>query len=505
MDCTIIPETQHQMFEYLKSINCCLSCCTRFIGTESSEYFRNLMSDSKLLNDTLKDANASDNVPCIVCLGILQHDIQQQTLKQIIDSVNSSGFDSPTFTCNLSIPASLNLRERYIYISLTQKFNLSKDQLCYLKLRTQNIKEVWKMQMLSAVEAGILKQQISGAIPSLFSIDITYDHANDQEDCQKFTESYIKNVESKNSKHRNNIYSRNNIEKLLNNIEDDEFMKYFSLSSGHVTIGKISCFHRGIFIGGRYKKLSRHLSQTPWYINGEKKMETSVQDLLCNHIVKYTNSDTLKFLSSGREDVDVRTINRGRPFAVELINPKVTIITAEKLAEIVNEINASTKLVEITSGLKFLCSGDLQKLKEGENIKTKCYRALCILRHKSKDDINLEQLSNMKNIKIIQKTPIRVLHRRPLTPRTRLLREMRARWLTIEEIKTARELFSESRIDHNLLNHLFVFDIKTQAGTYVKEFVHGDFGRTRPNLSDILGAEVDIVALDVTAVNIEWP
>lgn len=111
----------------------------------------------------------------------------------------------------------------------------------------------------------------------------------------------------------------------------------------------------------------------------------------------------------------------------------------------------------------------------------------------------------MKNIKIIQKTPIRVLHRRPLTPRTRLLREMRARWLTIEEIKKARELFSESHIDHDLLNHLFVFDIKTQAGTYVKEFVHGDFGRTRPNLSDILGAEVDIVALDVTAVNIEWP
>ncbi|KAK0097631.1 hypothetical protein PV326_000594 [Microctonus aethiopoides] len=428
MDYTITPETQHQMIEYLKSINCCLSCCTRFMGTGTSEYFRNLMSDSKLLNDTLKDANAIDNVSCIACIGILQYDIQQQTLKQIIDSVNSSGFDCPT-----------------------------------LKLRTQNIKEVWKMQMLSVVEAGILKQQISGAIPSPFSIDIIYDYANDQEDCQKFTESYTKNVESRNNKHRNNIYSRNNIEKLLNNIEDDEFIKYFSPSSGHVTIGKISCFHRGFFIGA------------------------------------------LKFLSSGREDVDVRTINKGRPFAVELINPKVTIIAAEKLAEIVDEINASTKLVEITSGLKFLCSSDLQKLKEGENVKTKCYRALCILRHKSKDAINLEQLSNMKNIKIIQKTPIRVLHRRPLTPRTRLLREMRARWLTIEEIKKARELFSESHIDHDLLNHLFVFDIKTQAGTYVKEFVHGDFGRTRPNLSDILGAEVDIVALDVTAVNIEWP
>lgn len=35
---------------------------------------------------------------------------------------------------------------------------------------------------------------------------------------------------------------------------------------------------------GRYNKLSRELSQTPWFINGEKKMQTSVQDILCNPI-----------------------------------------------------------------------------------------------------------------------------------------------------------------------------------------------------------------------------
>lgn len=48
---------------------------------------------------------------------------------------------------------------------------------------------------------------------------------------------------------------------------------------------------------------------------------------------------------------------------------------------------------------------------------------------------------------------------------------------------------------------LFKLDIKTQAGTYIKEFVHGDFGRTQPSLGQLLGGvHVDILALDVQVV-----
>lgn len=43
----------------------------------------------------------------------------------------------------------------------------------------------------------------------------------------------------------------------------------------------------------------------------------------------------------------------------------------------------------------------------------------------------------------------------------------------------------------------FKLRLSTQAGTYVKEFVHGDFDRTIPNLTSILGTEIDILALDV--------
>ena len=38
------------------------------------------------------------------------------------------------------------------------------------------------------------------------------------------------------------------------------------------------------------------------------------------------------------------------------------------------------------------------------------------------------------------------------------------------------------------------------AGTYIKEFVHGDLGRTKPSIGEILGSEADILQLDVANV-----
>jgi len=35
------------------------------------------------------------------------------------------------------------------------------------------------------------------------------------------------------------------------------------------------------------------------------------------------------------------------------------------------------------------------------------------------------------------------------------------------------------------------------AGTYIKEFVHGDLERTIPNVGILLGTEADIIQLDV--------
>ena len=51
----------------------------------------------------------------------------------------------------------------------------------------------------------------------------------------------------------------------------------------------------------------------------------------------------------------------------------------------------------------------------------------------------------------------------------------------------------------------FTLHLRTSAGTYVKEFVHGDLGRTRPSVGSLLGCEADILWLDVTDVLLPDP
>lgn len=40
---------------------------------------------------------------------------------------------------------------------------------------------------------------------------------------------------------------------------------------------------------------------------------------------------------------------------------------------------------------------------------------------------------------------------------------------------------------------------------YIKEFVHGDMGRTHPNIGSILGCDADILQLDVTKIDLDFP
>ncbi len=51
----------------------------------------------------------------------------------------------------------------------------------------------------------------------------------------------------------------------------------------------------------------------------------------------------------------------------------------------------------------------------------------------------------------------------------------------------------------------FSITLTTEAGTYIKEFVHGDYGRTEPSICTILNKDCDILELDVMSVNLDFP
>lgn len=190
----------------------------------------------------------------------------------------------------------------------------------------------------------------------------------------------------------------------------------------------------------------------------------------------------------------------GRPFAVELIDPKITKLFPEDLRLLQEMINKKRSKVQISGSLKTVSKADLKALKVGEYLKSKTYRALCVCNRSISILGIIKKLQTIKNFSIVQKTPVRVLHRRSLFPRERMVYECRARTPKSEELeKYYSNTFS---VDYHVF---FVIDLKTQAGTYVKEFIHGDFGRTYPNLCSFLEVKIDILALDVIDVALDWP
>lgn len=46
------------------------------------------------------------------------------------------------------------------------------------------------------------------------------------------------------------------------------------------------------FSTGRYNKYSRTLPQTPWIIDGERKMESSVEELISEHLMATFKADS---------------------------------------------------------------------------------------------------------------------------------------------------------------------------------------------------------------------
>lgn len=52
--------------------------------------------------------------------------------------------------------------------------------------------------------------------------------------------------------------------------------------------------------------------------------ESSIQEIVAKGVMEHFRSKSNKFHSGGREDLDVRMLGDGRPFVIEIENPKRT-------------------------------------------------------------------------------------------------------------------------------------------------------------------------------------
>ncbi|GAB4814073.1 hypothetical protein N2152v2_001119 [Parachlorella kessleri] len=246
----------------------------------------------------------------------------------------------------------------------------------------------------------------------------------------------------------------------------------------------MSCQRRPIYVGGRYFKLRRGIPQSPWFINGARKGETSVEEEIRNVVLPRLRPDGCSFISAGREDYDVRMLGAGRPFVLEFRNARGPAPNPEACQEMERAINEAGTGVAVRQ-LSVLSSAQVAQLKEGESDKEKSYAAVCWL-PRALGDADVAAIDATKELVIQQRTPIRVLHRRANLTRPRTVHSLRAERLPGQQ-------------------QYFVLHLRTQAGTYVKEFVHGDLGRTQPSLGDLLGGvQAQIAYLDVTDIHMDF-
>ncbi|XP_066863656.1 tRNA pseudouridine synthase Pus10 isoform X2 [Kogia breviceps] len=378
---------------------------------------------------SIASKNSNLNV-CNVCLGILQDFCEKEFIKKVCQKVEASGFEFTSLVLSISFPPQLSVRE------------------------------------------------------SLFEVSVVFAHPETVEDCH-FLRAICPDC-FKPAKNKQSVFTRMAVMKALNKIKEEDFRKQFPCPPNSpkavCSVVEIECAHGAVFVAGRYNKYSRNLPQTPWIIDGERKMDSSVEELISDHLLTVFKAESFNFSSSGREDVDVRTLGNGRPFAIELVNPHRVHFTSQEIKELQQKINNSSNKIQVRD-LQLVTREAIGHMKEGEEEKTKTYSAL-IWTNKAIQRKDIEFLDDIKDLKIDQKTPLRVLHRRPLAVRTRIIHSMET---------------------HYVDEHHFRLYLKTQAGTYIKEFVHGDFGRTKPNICSLMDVTADILELDVESVDVDWP
>ena len=322
--------------------------------------------------------------------------------------------------------------------------------------------------------------------PFRFAVDIV-DSALDEEASEFLSHFTLREPRGKRARgKRDATPTAMNAARLLSGISSELFRKHFACPPGAVAsipAHTLSFSYDSVFVAGRYNKYSSQLSQTPWFLdNGERLHESSVEELVCEPLKRFFAADEYRFSASGREDIDVRMLGNGRPFAVELINARRALQSTDDLARMQADINASTTWVQVAH-LQMVTPAQTTKLKEAEQSKIKHYRALVwtARRFTAADKAALEAVHDLG---VEQLTPLRVLHRRTLATRHKVVHSIH-----VEQLSP----------------HFVVLSLKTSAGTYIKEFVHGDLGRTQPNVGSLLGCEADILQLDVTAVETDFP
>jgi tRNA pseudouridine synthase 10 len=227
--------------------------------------------------------------------------------------------------------------------------------------------------------------------------------------------------------------------------------------------GKIDVVKNPLLIEGRYLKLSRRVAQAKRF----GSVKTTLLEKL-SYIRDIFGGVEHVIHATGREDSDARMLGLGRPVVVEVKGPSRYHGVLHKLVD--------DDVIFIPIG--FTTRNEVRRLKEKAKVDIKLYRALVYSERPLTAD-ELGKIAELAGKTITQFTPRRIKRINPRKKRTRMVYELA--WRQISP-------------------YVFELYVRCQGGLYVKEFIHGDGGRTTPSVAEILNSHLEVLELDVLLI-----
>jgi tRNA pseudouridine synthase 10 len=250
--------------------------------------------------------------------------------------------------------------------------------------------------------------------------------------------------------------------------------------------GQVEVQINSVFFYGRYQKFERGIPQTHWdcrscrgagcdkcNFTGAQYLD-SVEQLIGRPVITAFDAQNAVLHGAGREDIDARMIGTGRPFILEVVEPKKRSLDLTALEQEINRVSEGRVSVSIK---RWSERAEVETLKS--NKAHKKYRILVEVDGALSANEFANALKTLQGATIHQRTPERVAHRRADKIRERIV-------LDIEYVGEQ--------------DGKFVVEVLGEAGLYIKELVSGDGGRTRPSLAEILDRPAHVFSLDVVQV-----
>ncbi|KAJ1424204.1 putative tRNA uridine synthase Pus10 isoform [Sesbania bispinosa] len=413
----------------LLSLGICVRCIFRVFGVQGRVYASPSLSPS-LFSSTVEEG-PTDKL-CNLCLGILQFTFcndsgvvqkKDDLAVLIADMIKQERYQFDSFSLEVSIPPIILDNDNYLRSYMKTKYGSQP----WFQEKSHNecvsAKDALKFSLVSPLEK-LLECKSS---MSSFRIRLTYSHTKASKEGEKYSDGAESCKRRKTGE--SNLAGEKPFGSSIEN-ESSDCCKFLLETANEPCHFTYFCYRAPLYFGGRYLKYSRNVSQTRWIIDDERMGEASVEEIIGGNILQACQADSFKFHAAGREDIDVRMLGPGRPFLVELQNTRhiPSELFVKDIEKLIN--NMENKLVRVKN-LKLVGSDGWDLMREGEAEKQKQYAALVWISRPLKDE-DFHCLSSLNDLKVLQRTPIRVLHRRSPLEREKIIH-----WLG----PTSRNLF----------------------------------------------------------------